>query len=359
MIPTPGATRHRGEGRGLVGGNPRRRSTRPRAPRAKVSRLRLVFMDDANAVVAAILAGTAHAATADTIDLEHALVLEQQWASSRGGVVLRSPVGVRHATPQLRPEYANPPALLDPRVRKALTHAIDRQALADTLTQGSGTAADTLVLPQVEYFAEVQAAITTYPYDLARTEQLMRAAGWARGSDGVFATATGARFSLEAAVAAGARNDLEVQIMADSLRRAGIDASSRVIPRAQITDRQMRSALGGILNVSHQRAFVPPVDRLRASEIPSAENRWQGSNQGGWTNPEYERLVAAYETALERERRDQAVVAMMKLVSEEQPVIPLYYNLSFFVHVANLRGPMASVSDDVANWNLPDWTWTD
>ncbi|HZT06355.1 MAG TPA: ABC transporter substrate-binding protein [Chloroflexota bacterium] len=326
---------------------------------ARIRRLRLLFMDDANAVVAAVLSGNAHIATADTIDAEQAKVLEQQWADNRGGVVLRSPVGVRIATPQLRPEYATPPALLDPRVRKALAHAIDRQALADTLTQGKGTMADTLVLPQVEYFADVQRAITTYPYDVARSVQILHEAGWVRGSDGVLADASQNRFAVEVEVAAGARNDIEVEIMADSLRQAGVDPSVRVIPRAQITDRQMRSMLPGILNVSHQRAFVPPVDRLRSSEIPTAESRWQGNNQGGWSNPDFDRLVTAYETTLDRAGRNAQVVAMMKLVSEEEPVIPLYYNLSFFAHVSSLQGPMVSVSDDVANWNLPDWSWRD
>jgi len=325
--------------------------------RAKIDHIRLQFMNDSNAVVAALLAGTAHVAANDSLDLEQAIVLERRWAGDGGGVVLRSPVGVRHSNPQLRPEYASPQALLDLRVRKALAHATDRAALADTLTEGQGTAADTLILPQVEYFEAIKRVATTYPYDVRRAEQLMNEVGWTREADGFYTHPASGRFTFELAVAAGGRNDSEVAIMADGLRRGGFDATIRVIPRAQITDRQARAALPGILNGSHQRAFVPPVDRLRASQIPTVENRWQGSNQSGWSHPEFERLVQAYETSLEREQRNQFAVGMLKLASEELPVIPLYYNLSFVGYVSDVSGPMVAVSDDVAYWNLPEWSW--
>jgi peptide/nickel transport system substrate-binding protein len=325
--------------------------------RAKIDQLRLQFSNDPNVVVAAMMAGTAHVASNDSIDVEQAAVLERQWAPSAGGVVLRSPVGVRHSNPQLRPEYANPQAQLDLRIRKALAHATDRAALADTLTDGQGTAADTLILPQVEYFDAVKRAVATYAYDPRRAEQLMGEAGWRKGGDGFYAHPTAGRFTIEIAVAAGGRNDREVAIMADGLRGVGYDATIRVIPRAQITDRQMRAALPGVLNGSHNRAFIPPVQRLRASEIPTAENRWQGGNQSGWSHPEFERLVEAYDTSLDRVQRNQYAVEMLKLVNDELPVIPLYYNLSFLAHVSSLQGPMVAISDDVASWNLHEWSW--
>ncbi len=325
--------------------------------RARIDQLRLLFVNDPNAVVAALLSGTAHVAANDSIDLEQSLVLQQQWAGSNGGVVLRSPVGVRHSNFQLRPEFANPQAQLDLRVRKALAHATDRAALADTLTESQGNVADALILPQVEYFDAVKRAVPTYPFDPRRAEQLMNDAGWTRGGDGFYAHPAAGRFTIEIAVAAGVRNDSEVAIMANGLRQVGYDATIRVIPRAQITDRQLRAALPGILNGSHNRAFVPPAQRLRASDIPTAENRWQGGNQSGWSHPEFERLVEAYDTSLDRTERNQYAVEMLKLANEELPLIPLYYNLSFLAHVSSLQGPMVAVSDDVGNWNLHEWSW--
>ena len=324
----------------------------------KIDHLRLIFINDSNAAVAALLAGTADLATNDSLDVDQAVELDRQWAVSHGGIVLRSLVGVRYAALQLRPAYASPAALLDVSVRRALAHAVDRQAMADTFTDGQGTAADTMVLPMVDYFAAVQAAIATYPLDVRQTEQLLREAGWTKGPDGIFASQSGERFALEVAVAEGGRNNNEVAVMADGLRHAGFDTSIRVVPRAQITDRQMRATLPGILDASYLRAFLPPTEQLRASQIPGPENRWQGSNQPGWSHPDFERLVQAYETSLDRSQRTQDAVEMLELISEEVPVIPLYYSVSFMAHVASLSGPMTNVSDDLAHWNLPDWSWT-
>lgn len=325
--------------------------------RPRIERVRLQFSNDPNTALAQLLADAAHVASADTIDLEQATVLEREWVQHGRGSVLRSPVGVRHSNFQLRAEYARPRTLLDVRVRRAVAHATDREALAQSLTEGQGTFADALLLPQVEYFSSVERAITKYPYDLRRAEELFQEVGYARGPDGLLASAAEGRFSLEVAVAAGARNDNEVAIMADSLRKAGIDTSIRVIPRAQISDRQFRTMLPGILNGSHGRAFQPPLQRLRASEVPSAANRWQGSNHTGWTNPEMERLIRAWETTLDRSERNQYAVAMLQMVSQDLPIFPLYYSLSFMAHAASVRGPLVYVSDDVAHWNLHEWHW--
>jgi len=323
----------------------------------KIDRVRFTFINDPNAAVATMLAGAADVLTNDSIDIEQAAELDRQWSVSHDGVVLRNPVGVRYAAPQLRPAYATPSALLDPRVRQGLASAIDRQALADTLTGGVGSPADTMLLPLVDYFDDVRREAASYPYDVRRSEERMRAAGWIRGANGMFVGPGGSGFPLEIAVAAGGRNANEVAIVADNLRRVGFDTSIRVIPREQITDRQMRATLPGILNASYQRAHTPPTEQLRAAQIPGPENRWQGSNQTGWSDPEFERLAQGYETSLDRAQRNQFAVAMLKLIGDELPVIPLYYSLSFMAYSARLQGPVTSVSDDMLHWNLPQWSW--
>src|SRR5207249_1005148 len=112
-------------------------------------RVRFTFINDPNAAVATMLAVAADVLTHDSIDVEQAVELERQWSGSHAGFVLRNPVGVRYAAPQLRSAYATPSALLEPHVRQGLAYAIDRQALADTLTAGQGSPADTMVLPLV------------------------------------------------------------------------------------------------------------------------------------------------------------------------------------------------------------------
>ena len=102
----------------------------------------------------------------------------------------------------------------------------------------------------------------------------------------------------------------------------------------------------------------PIIERFRASEIARPETRGRGSNYAGYQSGEMERLLNGYETALRRDERNQYAVQMMKLISEDLPIIPLYYNLEFLAHVSNLTGPQVSVSTDAATWNIHQWGWT-
>jgi len=324
--------------------------------RPRIDSIRFMYHTDANAVLANLLADAAHVASDSSFDLQQAVVLDREWSPK--GVVLRNSVGVRHVNVQMRPDIATPRALLDVRVRRALAHATDRQSLADGLTEGLGSVADTLVLPQVEYFGDADRAVTKYLHDPRRAEQLLNEVGFGRGSDGFFTSPTDGRFNPEISVAQGGRNDTEVQIMVDGLRRGGIDSSVRIIPRAQITEPYVLANFPAVLIGSHNRAFVPPVERFRMSELARPETRGRGSNYSGFQNAEMERLINAYETSLQRSERNQQVVQMMKLISEEVPMFPLYYNLEFLAHAANLQGPQISVSTDAATWNIHEWRWT-
>jgi ABC-type transport system substrate-binding protein len=146
--------------------------------------------------------------------------------------------------------------------------------------------------------------------------------------------------------------------MVDGLRRTGIEATLRVIPRVQTSEPMIFQNFAGILNGSHDRAFLPPIDRLRQSQIGRAENRYLGSNFSGFNNPEFERILSLYEASLDRTERNQRAIEMMKVVSDEVPVYPLYHNLVFSAQVANLTGPLMPASRDVGAWNIHQWSWT-
>ena len=78
---------------------------------------------------------------------------------------------------------------------------------------------------------------------------------------------------------------------------------------------------------------------LTSIQIPSAENRWSGSNRGGWINPEYDGLAEAFATTLDRAERSHQVIQMMRLFSEDVPGIFLYYNEQTVAMLSPMRGP--------------------
>jgi peptide/nickel transport system substrate-binding protein len=316
------------------------------------NRIKLLFVTDPNAAVATLLSGTAHTADNRIIRLRQGLVLKERWGDGIGGRVMLIPQEVRFSLVQFKPEFVHPAALLDVRVRKALAHAIDKQGLVDGLLEGQGLPADTLVVPQVAYFASLDRALAKYPYEPRSSQQLMEEAGHVRGPEGFFVGRAGERFPLSLNVSGLAQNESEATIMADSFRRAGFDTSIQVLSQAEASDRQVRSSFPGISSTSNTNGFEPPVNFLRAAQIPTPENRWRGSNRGGWQHAEFERLVAAFETTLEDRERQQRIVDLLKVVSDELPGFALYYNLAVFVQVAELAGPAGGIN---WNWNIHEW----
>jgi peptide/nickel transport system substrate-binding protein len=337
--------------------------------RPRIERLRVMFVSDPNTAVASLLAGEAHGTIDDPLRLQQATILRREWeprpaAAGRpdqpgrnAGVVMLVPAQVRHHNVQMKAEFANPRAILDRRVRRALVHAMDRQEVADGLLDGQGTVAHSLMSPNLQYSAEIDRAVMKYPFDLRRTEELMNEAGFSKGPDGIYTSPTEGRLAPEVRVNAAGQNEAEGTVLADNLRRAGMDSSLYVIPQAMASDAQFRATFPTLTGTGNILSPEPPIESFRASQIPTPENRWRGNNRGGWNNPDFERLAAAFDTTLDRDDSRRLIVQIMRLLTEELPDVPLYYNLAVMAHVGELRGPLASTSTDGAVWNIHQWEW--
>ncbi len=329
--------------------------------RPKIDRVKLMWAPDPNVAVTYLLSGQAHLAVDNGVTLDSTPTLRREWASKNGGSVLLSATEVRYLQTQLRREYASPTALLDPRVRGALLHTIDRKALADAIlaeavAEGEGRLADTYVPPTLPYYAGLERAISKYPFDLRRAEQLLAEVGIAKGGDGWYASAADGRFEPDLRGRAGLENQ-EVTIVTDNWKRAGINASQTTISAAQTSDQEARSTFPGMAATF---SIVDPgsvYGKFVTSAAASPANRWTGINRGGWSNPEFDRLVVAFAATMERDGASSIVTQTMKILSEELPGLPLYYSYDVTAHSSDLRGPHAPISDTTAYPNIHLWEW--
>ncbi len=316
--------------------------------RPKIDRIHIVFIADQNTALANFLAEAIDIVFDNFMRYQTTSILEREWSRTNGGVVLRQLTGIRRSEVQLNPERASPQAILDVRVRRAITHATDRDALNEGLIDGQGAPAHTVVFPHVDYFPEVDRTITKYPFDPRRAEQLLNEVGYFRGADGIFVSATAGRFTMQMWALNGTQNEAEVAAHADMLRRLGLQASEYVIPAAQVQDNQVRASFPGLANTSAGR-----VDQPISQNIPRAESRWQGNNRGSWSNPEFDRIIETWNRTLARAERNALLVQAARMYSEEIPAIPLYYNVEVLPHVSALRGVIAPLTAYNAHlWEL-------
>jgi peptide/nickel transport system substrate-binding protein len=324
----------------------------------RIERLKAVFISDGNAALANLLSGEVHFGGDDSLRFAQGLILKRDWEPRGAGTVLVKADLWRGAYVQLRPTLANPQALLDLRVRRALAHTLNKEALNLGLFEGEGILSDVPHLPpNAPHYAEIERAITRYPFDPRRGEQLMHEAGFSRGPDGGYVAASGGsgRLGFDLRTNASTHNDAEISILASGWREAGFDVRETSVPVAQARDSQARATFPGLYtNSSGLREET--LAAHNSAGIPGPENRWTGFNRGGWpATEEFDRLSDAYGAALSRSERTQLIAQLAGIFTRELAAIPLYFEPVPVAHTAALRGPQPTVAEALFAWNIHEW----
>ena len=117
------------------------------------------------------------------------------------------------------------PELLDPKLRMAFEYAMDRQTMVDTVLQGHGNPASTIVSTVTGHWHNSD--IQGLPYDLAKANALLDAAGYPMGSDGK-RTANGKPMTYEVLTPSTSEGvDREFQIIQASFQQIGITLTQK------------------------------------------------------------------------------------------------------------------------------------
>ena len=320
--------------------------------KAKIERIRVLFIGNANTALANFLAGEAHLSADTALRATQVSILKREWGPD-GGTAIFHPNQWRAALFQLRPELATPPALIDPRVRKALAHAVDKEPINGAVYEESSLVADTMIPPLTELGKAIDRAIVKYPYDLRRAEQLMAEAGFQKGADGVYAGATG-RLKGEVTTNAATDNEAELAILARDWRTAGFDIQEVVVPAGMERDAQLRASFPGMW-VQNTSVGEAALLNHTTSRIPTPQNRYQGGNRGGWSNADFDRLADMYSTELDRSKRNQLLIDMTKIQADDLPAISIFYVTQPWVFVSRLKGPRLVAPEANMSWDIETW----
>ncbi len=325
--------------------------------RPKISRLHITWSSDFNATLAGLMSGEADMPADDSIRVEQGLVLEREWSARNAGTVQYRPALPRFIQVQHREQYASPQAVRDVRVRRALAHAMDKSVINETLFSGKGITSDSLIFPTVDYYAQVDRAITKYPPDVRQTERLMSEAGFGRDGSGMFTLPGGGPVNLEVRNIQSAQNDAERSIIADGWRRAGFQVEENVFTPVQT---QQGETLGTFRSLSITSA-QPRHEGLNIRDFTTAatsrpETRWFGMNRGGWSNADFDRAAEAFASTLDPAGRQQAVVQAARALTDDLGVIPLHFNPGVIAYSTGITGPSVKASDAEISWNIHEWT---
>jgi peptide/nickel transport system substrate-binding protein len=210
------------------------------------------------------------------------------------------------------------PVLRDPRVRLAVAHAIDRQAIIDSLWAGRTTIPAGLQFP---FYEDMFVQGWTVPeYDPAKAKQLLKEAGYK--GDPLPYRLLNNYYTNQVPSS---------QVLAEMWSQVGLNIEIGMKENwTQVQDRPGR----GINDWSCSAAYNDPVSSIVSQFGPNGEDQ----QTGYWTNAEMARLSAELETSTDRSRRHTAFARMLQICEREDPCyIVLHQNATFTAKPKNIR----------------------
>ena len=222
----------------------------------------------------------------------------------------------------------------DPRVRQALSMAIDRQAIADAIFAGSREPADAFIAPVVDGYRE--GACQYCRLDADRANQLLDEAGFDRSQP------------VELWFNAGAGHDAWVEAVGNQLREnVGIEYSLRGdLDFAQYLPLLDEQGVTGPFRLAWAMDYPSPQNYLEplysTAALPPA-----GSNTTFYTNPEFDALIQQGNSAASNEEAIRIYQQAEDLLLEDMPIIPMFFDLEQAVHSEAVSDVVIDVFGDI------------
>lgn len=260
-----------------------------------LDRLEIVYIDDNNTKMLNYKAGDV-----DACELDATLLSQYQGdAEVADQIVSYEPMGTCFVNVNL-----NMPEFSDPRVREALSLAINRQELVDTLLSGAGTPATQFLNPREIGYDDSREA---YAYDPERARELLAEAG-----------AEGLSFT---AMTRASEQNIMVALQA-YWAEIGVDVRVETLDNGVWTDTR---AQGGMpATIVTWLTTVPLEGAVHLSSWFKTENASKRSSF--YANPEFDATCDEALSELDENRRAElAQQADRILTQQDWGTIPLYY----------------------------------
>jgi peptide/nickel transport system substrate-binding protein len=221
-----------------------------------------------------------------------------------------------------KPMTQNP--LRDPRVRKALSKAINRDAIVERVMEGVAIPAGQL-LP--DGFFAVSPNLRPEPYDPEGAKKLLAEAGVADGF-GLTIHGPNNRYVNDAKIA---------QAIAQMLARIGIETAVQTMPKNVYFPRASKLEFSFIL-VGWGAGSGEPSSPLGALlHTHDKSNGFGGANRGRYSNPQMDNILEQALVTVDRKEHEQRLIKATEIAIGDLGIIPLHYQVNTWATRKGLR----------------------
>ncbi|MFD1328950.1 ABC transporter substrate-binding protein [Mycoplana ramosa] len=216
------------------------------------------------------------------------------------------------------------PQLANPLVRRALSHAIDRQAIVDALWGGRTRVPQGL---QWDFYGDMFQAdwqVPEYNPELAR--ELLKQANYK--GDAIPYRVLNNYYTNQVATA---------QVQVEMWKQAGINVEIQMKENwAQVNE---RNDTRGMRGWSNSASFNDPVSSIVTQHGPNGEQQQLGE----WTNKEANEMAVILETSTDKDLRRKAFRRMLEICEREDPAYDvLHQNATFTAKPKSIKWKAAS-----------------
>jgi peptide/nickel transport system substrate-binding protein len=249
------------------------------------------------------------------------------------------------------------PLLSDPAVRQALNLLVDRASVQEQIYGRTGIATANF-LNQPSRF---QSKATKYEFNVEKAGQILEAAGWKKGSDGIRAK-DGKKLKFLYQTSINAPRQKTQAIVKQAAAKAGIDMEIKSVTASVYfssdvanpdtygkfyTDIQMYTTT---MTQPDPELFM---NQFTSWEVCSKENKWQGRNITRWRNEEYDKIYRAAESELDPVKRAALFIRMNEMVIQNVVVIPVVFRPRVAAVSNRLHVEQSGWDSDF--WALQNW----
>ena len=249
------------------------------------------------------------------------------------------------------------PLLSDPAVRRALGMLVDRGSVEKHIYGRTGVATANF-LNNPERF---RSKSTRWEFNVDKANQLLDAAGWKRGSDGI-RVKDGRKLKLVFQTSVNQPRQKTQAIVKQACQKAGIDLELKAVTASvffssDVANPDTYTKFYCDIQMYTTTMTQPDpelfMDQFCSWQISSKENKWQGRNITRMKSDEYDKAYRAAEGELDPVKRAALFIRMNEIAVGDQAVIPVVYRPRVAAIASKLRASLSGWDNDL--WNLKDW----